>query len=532
MFDATQRAATRRLLILFVLLLPSAQFAWRYRDMPRFGYLHDDAILFGSARTLATEGDYRILSLPQTPYQTKYPPLYPAYMSLVWRLNPEFPENLKLATLLNWILLIPWLGLSWALYRRHGFGEYEAVSMVAIMAINPNLVLFGTSVLTDVFYTCILLVVLGLMDYLTPRMALLAGVLAGCAYLCRTAGVALLISGPLWYLWNRSRRCAFAFVAGMIPFVTGWMLWIRFHRMPTTDPALLFYTDYLQFQFANVGWDDLARVTRVNLRELFYGLGSLVFPRVVDSLLLKIAAAVVAFAGCVGIVRMAQIGKMRPYALFVLVSAGMLIVWHFPPNERFVLPFYPLLLAGLFTEIQHLYRQLSPAFKSAEYATRAAAYLLSSTVAIMAGTAIFLQLSGTFRFLPELMEQERVRQSGRRAVYTWMASHLPRPAHVLSAEDTALYLYTGLQGITVISKPRDWYENRPEAVADLYAHIALYCRSKDIGYFFLGRDDLALHWTQGGDIDELDRAVRENPELVAIHSTDAGTVYRVGPSGQ
>ena len=90
---------SRRLLSLCVfaiILVPSAHFVWKNRSMPQFAYLHDDGILFSSARSL-TAHSYRIESLPDQPLQTKFPPLYPLYLSLVWLLNPHFPDNLSLA---------------------------------------------------------------------------------------------------------------------------------------------------------------------------------------------------------------------------------------------------------------------------------------------------------------------------------------------------------------------------------------------------------------------------------------------------
>src|ERR1700691_1308368 len=98
----------RRVGIIFaflLLLIPSAQFAWRNRDMPDFGRFNDDALMFVTGHSIASGNGYRIASLPENPYQTKYPPLYPAYLSLVWRLNPNFPGNLMTATLFAW----PWL---------------------------------------------------------------------------------------------------------------------------------------------------------------------------------------------------------------------------------------------------------------------------------------------------------------------------------------------------------------------------------------------------------------------------------------
>ena len=86
-----------------VLLIPSAWFAWSNRDMPHFGDAHDDSLYYIGAKTFAQGSEYRILSLPGEPFQTKYPPLYPLYLSAAWRIDPQVPSNLRWATLLAWL---------------------------------------------------------------------------------------------------------------------------------------------------------------------------------------------------------------------------------------------------------------------------------------------------------------------------------------------------------------------------------------------------------------------------------------------
>jgi hypothetical protein len=88
----------RTVLVFLLLLIPSAYLVSKSPDMPEFGRLHDDGLFFVSAKSLATGQGFRILSLPEQPAQTKYPILYPLYLSLVWRANPHFPENLALAS--------------------------------------------------------------------------------------------------------------------------------------------------------------------------------------------------------------------------------------------------------------------------------------------------------------------------------------------------------------------------------------------------------------------------------------------------
>ncbi len=77
-------------------LIPSAYLAWTLRTMPHLGFYHDDSIYWVSGRSLAMGDGYRIQSLPSQPYQTKYPPLYPALLAAIWKINPKFPANLPL----------------------------------------------------------------------------------------------------------------------------------------------------------------------------------------------------------------------------------------------------------------------------------------------------------------------------------------------------------------------------------------------------------------------------------------------------
>ena len=154
------RSRAAVVLAFIVLLIPSAQFAWRNADMPDFGRLHDDAVMFVTAQSIAHGHGYRIPSLPENPYQTKYPPLFPAYLSLAWMLNPSFPGNLATATVLIWPWLVVFLALAWALYRQDGFPPERALLLTAALGLSPYMVLFGSLMLSEIFFTCFLLAAL------------------------------------------------------------------------------------------------------------------------------------------------------------------------------------------------------------------------------------------------------------------------------------------------------------------------------------------------------------------------------------
>ena len=519
----------RTLIVFLLLLIPSAVYIARNRDMPEFGKLHDDGLLFVSAKSLASGEGFRIVSLPEQPAQTKYPILYPLYLSLVWRLNPRFPDNLWLARLSNWLLLVLCLALSWVFFRKEGFSEGRTIVLVALLGLNPYMILFGTNTFSEIFFTCWLLAVFLLARLKTVQMTILAGAAAGCAYLSRTAGIALLISMPAWYWWQRESRRAIQFAAGMIPFVAGWMLWSRFHILHTADSTLIYYTDYVKMEFLTVGFDNLHLVLWKNLDQLLYGMGGLAIPHVIGLLPVKILTQVVAIAMISGAVRLFRRGMAVQYSFFAVLSSLMLIVWHFPPNERFVLPLAPLLFAGLLTELEHIALMMKSALKHKDLGQRVVAGGMGAVIAAIVIAALLLQGFMSFDYLYGSASQYRAKLIGMREAYQWIAANVPDSSKVLSNDDPLLYLYSGRRGHVVPLVPRFWYADDHENTVATYRDVADYCRSHGFEYFYSNPDDIG-RWTDDPEQAQTVRwAVQQNPGLKSVFESKFGTVYQVQP---
>ncbi len=516
----------RTILVFLILLVPSAQFAWRNRQMPQFGYLHDDGLLFVTAKSIAA-GSYRIQSLPENLLQTKFPPLYPLYLSVVWRINPHFPDNLKVATLFSWLVLAIYLALAWAYYRRAGLTERRTWLLVALLGVNPYLTLFGSIMFSDVFFTCWLLATLLVASRDGTRMAMIAGVLAGCAYLSRTAGIALLVSVPAWMAWKREWRRSAAFLAAMLPAVIGWTLWTRMHVGQAGDSTLAYYTDYIGY-LPHLRFADLAVVLWKNLDQVLYSMGSMVLPKVIDFLPMKILAQVIAVAMITGTMRLVWRGVAVGYALFALVSIGILLVWNFPSTERSFVPLYPLLLAGLATEIEHVVGMLRAAFRHKDFGQRAVAGMLSAGVVAVFGAAIVLQLYMTLAYLQGMAEEKAAKLRDLRTAYTWISENLPASATLLSYDDPLLYLYTGRRGNYLPLNPRWWYTEDHASIRGAYRNLPAYCRSRGLEYVYFTSEDAGRE-TGDEDRHEIQRVVRENPELLPIFQAGIGTLYKLGP---
>ncbi len=520
-------------MIFLVLLLPSAQFAWRNRSMPQFGSLHDDGVLFVTAKSVA-EGSFRLQSLPEQPLQTKFPPLYPAYLSAIWRVNANFPDNLKLATALSWLALAALLVLSVVYYgihyRANALGQNPGRRGIwlcaSLLAINPYLILFGCTMFSEVFFTCWVLAALLAIARPGMKWAVFAGLLAATAYLSRTAGIALLVAVPFGLALKREWKRAGVFAATLVPTIVVWMWWQRAHMPAHMDSTLMYYLNYTGYQFLNVDLHNFPVVLWRNLDQLLYGMGALVLPKIYDILPVKILTQVIAIGMISGVVRLFRRGIMREYAWFALASAGILVVWHFPPTERFVLPLLPLLVAGLVAELEHLASMLKSALRHKDASQRVAAVIMAALVTLVFGGALATQLYVTFVYLHESAESKAASLADQRSAYTWIKANLPRDANVLSYDDPLLYLYTGHRGNYLPLLTRYWYAEDHEAMVGEYKRVADYCQQRNLQYFYFTTQDLDREL---GDDDRaaIAKSVQSNPRLTPVYHYGIGTVYRV-----
>jgi hypothetical protein len=517
-------AKVRSLLIFLVLLIPSLRFVLAHKSMPEFGYLHDDGIQYVGAKSLAQGTGYRLLSLPESPPQTKYPPLLPLYLSIAWRLDPNFPANLRIASWACWIILVLFLALSWCLFR--GCPPWKLYLIAGLLAFNPYVILFGVTPFSEVLFSCLLIGTLLLAERPEPKWGIAAGLLASAAYLTRTAGIALLLTLPAWWLWKRQRRHALFFVLAMLPGVLAWSLWSRSVMASGGDTTVIYYVDYLRYQFLNVGPDNLAVVIWKNLDQTLYSIGALILPKVIDLPLIKILTEVLAAASISGIVRLVRRGEMVPYALFSAVSLVILILWHFPPTERFVLPLFPLIAAGFVEELSHLFSNLRTGFRHKDTSQRVAAVLFGSVVGVLLAITLATQMFVTFSYLDQSADQKQAKLDDLKQAYTWISANLPPSAKILSYDDPLMYLYTGHQGNYLPLLPRLWYAEDHDKMVDAYRNLAAYCRSRGLDYVYFTTDD------PGREVGDEDRqriaeAVKNSSELVPLFHAGIGTVYKV-----
>jgi hypothetical protein len=461
-------------LVLSLALLPSVFLAWSGRAMPQLGEFHDDGLYYVGAKSLAEGHGYRIANLPGSPAQTKYPPLYPWLLSLDLRAAPGFA----------WAALPLAVWVAWLLFGQFGFNSAERAALAAFLALSPTLVFFSVTLMPDLLFTA--LVGLASLALMQPgrRWVLIAGLAAGAAYLTKTAALPLLALAPVWLALRGERARAAWFLAASLPCAAAWHVWAAAHTSAGGVEAWLYYTNYFGYRLRLFGIGDLPVMVWKNAGALLSGIGGLFIFNLGDTHWGTQLARLVAFGSIAGAVRMARRSGVTPYHWFTAGYIAMLLVWHFPPAERFLIPVMPLLAAGLYTELRHLAGMLRTSI-AAGGAHRILAVSLACVLAAM-GLWTATSAYGALRYdLPGILAQHRALTALRQGAYQWARENTPSDAAFLAYHDAPLYLSTGRHAMRVTLSPRPFYTGASDAYKEPFRHLDDTMRALGLDYLIV-----------------------------------------------
>ncbi|MBZ5601022.1 MAG: hypothetical protein LAO79_01820 [Acidobacteriia bacterium] len=506
-----------RPLLATLLCLPSLAFILYNRDVPHFGILEDDGIYLIGAKSIAETGSYRVLNLPTEPPQTKYPPLYPLYLSLAWKLAPALPQKISAAMLTSWIALPLTVVLFHLWLVRRKFQPRAAWIITGLFALNPYVLFFTSNLGSELFFIVWLFLAIRSAE---RGDAAISGLYAGLGFLARTAGVALLPAAIVYYLIARQPRKAAVFTLAMLPAILGWTLWSRAHTSSAHDLVTLYYTNYLRYQFLNVGLDNIGVVLWKNFSALLESCGSYVFPQMIAGLPAKLILQPLALAMILGVVRIARDRAASLYPIFGAFSAAMLLVWHFAPNQRFVLPLVPLLLAGFWKEAEHFSGLVRTAFRHKDRSQRIVAYGFAGFLIAILATGAALQVYMWINVIPGQARDDRANAAEYASVYRWIVQNTPPDAKILWENDTNLYLSTGRHAVAFLIPTRQWYRSENDEDLASYRQIDQYARAQGLEYIVL--PESGPHRNE-----DVLKSAEQNVSLEKLHEETGGIVYKL-----
>jgi hypothetical protein len=351
------------------------------------GLYVDDAWYVLLAKAIASGDGFRLSNAPAPGILPFYPPGFPALLSLVFLVAPEFPQNVWLlkAVSIGAMLGVTVLAAAWG--RDRGLAPRTALLLALATVLSPAFVfLAGATVMSEPVFTLLQLGSLVALERAARdeatslRLTALAAVLGGSAALVRTMAVGVLVASCGWLLATRRPRAALVYGAIVAAVVGAWTWWARAHAPDAAAQAVM--NDAIVYGYADQFWMRIAgyaesgvttaaelpaRVWR-NLRTLVLNdAGALVlYPwfRVLEPLAAlpttrwtAALSAVVAVPATIGLLAALR-ERVRPAELALAATVAIALVWPFPPF-RFVLPLLPVILlatargVGVLTRAPH-----------------------------------------------------------------------------------------------------------------------------------------------------------------------------------
>lgn len=515
------------------LCAPVTLTAWRWRDLPQFGAAADDGIYWVTAKALAEGRGYRIESLPGEPWQTKYPPLYPAYLALAWKINPEFPANLALGVLLTWLWAPPLLLLSFLTYRKLGVTASHAVVLTALFALNSWFLHFASGIYSEVPYTVLLLATVLVLERAggtdSFRLPLAAGLLAGAAFLCRTVGIAVVASGAVGLLLARRARGAVIYLAGALPAPAAWIWWTQSHKYAGSDPGLIYHTDYLRFYLGTVRLEDLPVLLWGNLGGTLIRGGNLIVPTPGETAPERVFWIIVAVLAFMGVIRLARRIGLSHYHLYAAGHLLLLLPWNFPANSRLLFPLAPLLMAGLLEEVRHVAGMAASGLRRTRGVERFAARTMLATLAALGAVGAWRWARPLGEHYPQLSERYRRQLRDVEDAYRRVRETTPSDATVLAWQDSLLYLKTARKGAYLGPSPVPWYTmERSDVVRHYLDGIAEAARAGRRDYVLLTSTEFLI--TDPEELQEARKVLAVVPHLREVYASPNAVLYEVLPS--
>ncbi|HEV2202279.1 MAG TPA: hypothetical protein VGR73_20870 [Bryobacteraceae bacterium] len=444
----------------FLLLALAAKPVWQGREQWHIGQGADDGVYWVTAKSLATDHGYRLLSLPGAPYAVRYPPIYPAFLSIAWRVHPEFPASARLAAIMQALLLPIVLALLLAVFRRFGFSWRRAFLVAAFVAVTLQVVVLTMTLFAELLCMCFLLAAVLAAERsvdvaraageeasrgqgAAALWALTAGLLAACAYLTRNAALPILASAPLFFLIKKKPRLAGWFLLFPAPLAAAWHLWAFAHA--GADPTNASYLDqYFHIIGLSGIWTNIMKqlaVTSANVAES-------VIPGIIGFLaglpLYHVALAAAISGGI-------RIGRRCGWPLYLIFSAFycvMLLLWWSDLRiERLIIPAWPMLVAGISEEAAHVATLFEKTMKrSAYWSAKSPVWetIPRWGIVAIAILMLFRNASITWGWADTAMPYERRMRQDDEVAFTWIAHHREPGTVVVAWKDTISFLYTGV----------------------------------------------------------------------------------------
>lgn len=407
------------------------------------GAFEDDAIYTVLGRALATGEGFRLTNLPGAPHATHFPPGYPFVLSLLWRISPEFPDNIVVFKFANAVFLACAAFAIWYFGRtRLGMSTLAAAAAAIVSTLSVVVLLLTGVVMSEPLFMALLLPALALAERGAEtgswRTSAAAGLAVGALALVRTLGAFAVPAALVVLLARRQFRAALAFALAAAALLVPWQLWVGAHQHEVASVLAGKYGAYgpwLADGYREGGWPLVRDVLLRNLEAAYGSLSYIVLPVRAEWPRVLAFVALMALGGA-GLVLLRRRAPVT--ALFIAIYVGVVLAWPFDPN-RFLWAIWPLLVLALWQSGDRAIRHARSA--DARRLPRIAALgSLAAALCLATGYAVHTVRGYRGQWWASIQ-----RDAGQRArpIVEWIARNTAMTDVVATDHDLIVYLYAG-----------------------------------------------------------------------------------------
>jgi 4-amino-4-deoxy-L-arabinose transferase-like glycosyltransferase len=515
----------------------------------RFGAYYDDSIYVTTAKALATGQGYRIISLPHEPSQTLYPPFYSFLLSIVWRIYPQFPENIFWMLLLSTAATVTFLALTYYYLTSQEYATaWQALAVVAIAGINWRTMLLATTLVSELMYAVLSIMALHLAEkYEKERAGWIAGTIVGVAiglaFLTRSSGIAVLIAVGLYYALQKQWRRGVIAIGVASLFVIGWSGWCYLNRNAVAGLNAAYFTNY---------WHVFSESHHA-LQALNNTSPAVTFFRIIGTNILLLLITSPALA-CFGLRYdfPPVVVLFLVFLVFITIVTGLLkrfkngprlldtyvcfyFLLHLIPAgvayDRYLLPIVPFLLYYIVSEAGEVTSAIRRGLSSDTSLKKISAACVAFALFVVTVTLFYGNASAIYESLAPFRKKHRGAAVVDAQAIEWVNANTSRSDVLVCYRDPMYYLYTGRKA--VISSPLIIfntvpYQARQPNSDELRAAFLRLVDESNGNYLILSREDFKFESDQyRPTIDEL---IEERPgKFIQVFNTEDGQskIYRI-----
>ena len=439
------------------------------------GLVVDDAWYVLLARALAEGNGFTIISSPREAMLPLYPPGFPAVLSLVYRVHPQFPDNVALLKGVSIAAMLAVGILTFRYLHTHRQQSQMIAGAVAVAtALVPAFAFLATSTLmSECVFTLTQLGAVVLIHRSaesserepSAAFVLSAAVAAAAAVLIRSAAAGLALAIALWLIKEKRWKAAGLFAGALAICLLPWLMYARVNA-PTTEQRLehggaIAYSYADQFWMRHAGAPASGRVSATaipariaaNFTDVFgRGMGGIFVPAFlrgpnesgeeviairpasmgdnVPMMVVSFALSAIVAAGFIAMARR----RITPSEILVPVSIAIVLVWPFW-SFRFLLPLTPFLFLYLVAGVQALTRS-----------TRAVRMTLLCLIGLnLYDHAGYIVLARSQAGAGRMEWIERARAVDD--TLDWVGKNLSADGTIASTNPALLYMRTGLKSL-------------------------------------------------------------------------------------